>query len=319
MCVVCAREVFATETERVLVSDIPNRYLLTPRDPHPAQRLTDGILLHPTSWQLSDAVQVCDQCMAALRRRKLPKFSLANGLWVGDVPPQLAELSLAERVLIAKYIPVSYSWKLYPTKPKNPAARIPRLYDGVRGNVSTFPLDQHQIADMMGVTKPAPLSLLSATFLISFVGPSHWRERFIHEDLPNNFIVRRAVVAAALIWLRQHNPLWADIDISPTRLAALPEAGVPQELRDIARYSDDVERLELEHQNYVPNANRPEIPEEDGKLFFERIQILFAYKGCLDFLEFDYNDLMEDSEEAMDIGMAVFSDRGRVGKTNVFF
>lgn len=125
----------------------------------------------------------------------------------------------------------------------------------------------------MGITKPAPLSLLSATFLISFVGPSHWRERFIHEDLPNNFIVRRAVVAAALIWLRQNNPLWHDIEISSSRLAALPEAGVPQELRDITRYSDDVGRLEGEHQNYVPDAIRPEIPDDDGMCIFSVVGV----------------------------------------------
>ncbi|KLO04890.1 hypothetical protein SCHPADRAFT_840071, partial [Schizopora paradoxa] len=45
---------------------------------------------------------VCKSCTQDVQRKKLPKMSLANGLWLGEVPPILKELTFAERLLIAK-------------------------------------------------------------------------------------------------------------------------------------------------------------------------------------------------------------------------
>ncbi|KAH9000485.1 hypothetical protein EDB92DRAFT_1831586 [Lactarius akahatsu] len=51
---------------------------------------------------------VCGSCTPAL--------SLANGLWIGDVPPLLNILTLPEQILIARYFPAAYIVKLYPKK-----------------------------------------------------------------------------------------------------------------------------------------------------------------------------------------------------------
>ncbi len=45
---------------------------------------------------------VCLDCAINVRRKKLPKKALANGLWIGDVPKELSDLTFAEQLLIAR-------------------------------------------------------------------------------------------------------------------------------------------------------------------------------------------------------------------------
>jgi len=45
---------------------------------------------------------VCDRCHESLLKNKMPLFSLANGMWVGEVPEVLTSLSFAEKLLIAR-------------------------------------------------------------------------------------------------------------------------------------------------------------------------------------------------------------------------
>ena len=45
---------------------------------------------------------VCKHCSEELSQGKLPVDSLANGLWIGDVPAELQNLSLTEKMLISR-------------------------------------------------------------------------------------------------------------------------------------------------------------------------------------------------------------------------
>ncbi|KAH7909104.1 hypothetical protein BJ138DRAFT_986275, partial [Hygrophoropsis aurantiaca] len=45
---------------------------------------------------------VCNNCVDVLSRGKTPTLSLANGLWIGEVPPELRDLSYVEKLLIAR-------------------------------------------------------------------------------------------------------------------------------------------------------------------------------------------------------------------------
>ncbi|THU85780.1 hypothetical protein K435DRAFT_589573, partial [Dendrothele bispora CBS 962.96] len=46
--------------------------------------------------------QICSACRKSLRDGKIPRLSLANGLWIGEVPPQLDNLNFMERLLVQK-------------------------------------------------------------------------------------------------------------------------------------------------------------------------------------------------------------------------
>ncbi|TFK58408.1 hypothetical protein BDN72DRAFT_782129, partial [Pluteus cervinus] len=142
------------------------------------------------------------------------------------------------------------------------------LHSGMRGNVSTYPLNVDQISKMTsGDLLPHAPSLLTAVIGVMFVGPRGHKL----PCLPQMFQVRRQRVRDALKWLCANNPLYEHITISNVHLDALPEDGVPNELVCTAKLSEDMDQLDKEHETYVPdttpdNQDENEILEdgEDG-------------------------------------------------------
>ena len=57
----------------------------------------------------------------------------------------------------------------------------------------------------------------------------------------------------ALQWLKDNNPIFANITISESRLANLPENGIPYELQVTTKLSTNVDRLYAEQEGYVPS------------------------------------------------------------------
>jgi len=45
---------------------------------------------------------ICTSCKETIKHRKIPKFSLARGLWLGEVPEELQQLSFAEKLLVSR-------------------------------------------------------------------------------------------------------------------------------------------------------------------------------------------------------------------------
>jgi len=45
---------------------------------------------------------ICIHCKKKVRRRKVPKFALARGLWLGEIPEQLQQLSFPEKLLVGR-------------------------------------------------------------------------------------------------------------------------------------------------------------------------------------------------------------------------
>ena len=52
----------------------------------------------------SDKDSICYQCLTSLEKKQMPSGALANGLWIGDVPSELQNLTWMEQRLIAKVI-----------------------------------------------------------------------------------------------------------------------------------------------------------------------------------------------------------------------
>ncbi|KAG8796130.1 hypothetical protein FRC12_004327 [Ceratobasidium sp. 428] len=121
ICAVCARLRLAVEAQftRTKVTDLPNRHRLVPHAPHPDHFLVQGCLLEPNGChgsQCDPLVEVCKQCLDALQSPKdlPPKFSLANNLWLGEIPWELARLTFAEHLLIARNFPRMFLINLFP-------------------------------------------------------------------------------------------------------------------------------------------------------------------------------------------------------------
>jgi len=249
-CGSCAREMNMDECTETLLKDIPNRHLLIPHTPHPAHELVDSLLIYaPGLGASKEAIHLCNECRNQLKKNTWPRLSLSNDMWIGEVPRELTNLTLPERLLLAKYFPSAYIVKLFPKQKNAHAWDRSQMHSGLKGNVSTYRLDPRQVASMIdGRLFPPPAKILSATIGITFIGPKGLRE----STMPAMFRVRRWRVREALQWLKANNPLYSDIEISEERLSELPEDGIPDELTMTAKYSTDVGAVEREHGGYVP-------------------------------------------------------------------
>jgi hypothetical protein len=179
-----------------------------------------------------------------LHKNHLPQLALTNNMWIGDIPFELAVLTLPERVLIALNFPAAHIIKLFPLKKGAPSTNC-----ALRGNVSTYRLDMDEIVDMVqGNIMPNPSQILASTIGVTIIGPKNVRERL----MPGFLWVRRNWIRNVLCWLRSNNPLYADIIISEERLDTIASNGIPVEILNVTRYSDNVEEVERERAGYVP-------------------------------------------------------------------
>ena len=96
---------------------------------------------------------------------------------------------------------------------------------------------------------PNPIRVLACTIGVTIVGPKNKPEKTMLGFLR----VRRKVVRDALVWLKEHNPLYTNIVISDERLGSISQNGIPDEILNSMRYSDDVHELERERAGYVPD------------------------------------------------------------------
>ncbi|KAF7296535.1 ATP-dependent DNA helicase [Mycena chlorophos] len=85
-----------------------------------------------------------------------------------------------------------------------------------------------------GTLMPRPVGILAAVVAVTFVGVGNVPLLI----LPDIF--------------EMNNKLYASIEIDAERLRDLPEAGIPDEIRLNARYSEDESVLDREHAGYVP-------------------------------------------------------------------
>lgn len=263
VCAVCARETSNTDLTAYNLDSIPNPNRLRPGVAHPAHDVFYGMLLHPRGVTSEENANACMECVRALNADRMPPLALANGLWIGKVPHELAYLTLPERLLIAKYFPAAYIIKLYPKKKGARHWDKRQMYNGLKGNVSTYQLDQGQISSMIdGTILPQPPCVLAATIGITFVGPKNLPDK----GLPDMFRIRRGRVQSALEWLKANNPLYANIVISTSRLADLPENDVPYELRATTKASSDITKLHAEQDGYVPPQEICDDDSEEGKV-----------------------------------------------------
>ena len=300
-CAVCAGSFFVQELYELRVSDLKTKNALAPSTPHAAQKLTDGMLLHmtPSSNRTGPNgdvfVNVCNSCMSDLKRNKTPKLSLANGMWIGDIPLELKVLTLPERILVARYFPAVYIVKLYPKKKGARNWCSPSgLHSALRGNVSTYRLNTEQIAHLASShIMPPSSAILAATIGVTFVGPRNIPQR----TLPGFLRVNRTRVRVALEWLKENNPLYANINISPERLDALPIDGIPEEILSVAKFSDDTKLLEEERNGYVP-ADDPELDTDERGKLTSHVDLIRKTQALLE-SDSDMEDWVEDDDELM--------------------
>ena len=130
---------------------------------------------------------------------------------------------------------------------------LSNLQQAMRGNVSTYQMNMDAIASMIeGKMMPRPPSILASLITITFVAAGKIPKSWLH----TTFRVWHAVVMVALLWLKHNNAkYYGDVEISPARLAHLPEDDVPEEIHSLVRQTEDVGVLNEESDGYVPRDN----------------------------------------------------------------
>ncbi|KAJ7266935.1 hypothetical protein B0H12DRAFT_1200858 [Mycena haematopus] len=236
-CMVCARNLFLNALHETAVPDIPNPRHLVPHKPHPAHKLVGPWLLHEEALHMTKTY-LCSQCRAKLVQDERPPLALSNNMWIGAPPFELTVLTLPERVLIARYLPAAYiNAQHWENKNKD------SVNNGLRGNIAGI---------TSGNTMPPSPNILAAT-----IGNVPLR------ILPDFLRVRRDRVFRALVWLKENNGLYANIEISESQLRLLPENAVPEEIIANARHSTNVAGLQQEQADYVPVDVEDEDNEEE--------------------------------------------------------
>lgn len=270
-CGVCARWLMKRKSRitTIPLSAVPHPERLRPKSEleHPAQVLTHGMLLDSSAITSDDdgrpsEVNVCGECLDGLKKENTtapPKYSLANNLWIGEIPWELRRLTVPEQLLIALLYPRVFVFKMWPKKAEG--IRAENTQRGMRGTVSTYEQDIRGIAAMtQGKLMPRPPSILSSIITVTFIAKGRLPKSWLY----NTFRVRRHAVRAALIWLKTNNTkYYGDIEISDTHLQQLPEDGVPEEIIANVHQSEDVGIVDQESEGYVPR-------EEEGPDHGER-------------------------------------------------
>lgn len=268
VCGVCGRELWAVKdgVKKINWHDFPGKEKLFPKYGHAAHRLLDGCLLCDEAVEETNngiSVQACSQCLDRLRsdgEEGPPPLSLANGLWIGDIPDELKDMTVPEQKLIGLVYPRMHVYKLYPKKYCGEEG----LQRAMRGTLSTYALNTEKIMEMEeGKLMPRDVRLLPSVISVLFVG----RRKLPKEHLKYLLRVRRDKVRAALLWLKRENPkYYGNIEISEERLASLPDDDVPNALMEVVRMTDNESIIDSENGGYVPTEEDLEESNDDRNL-----------------------------------------------------
>ena len=253
VCAVCTRKrgCRLDGVSDICLEDIPSPSRLVPHQPHLDHTLFGEMLLAPEGIACRDGgsvASICRECLVDLKKTSPlpPKFSLANNLWIGAIPPELSTLTFPEQLLVAHLYPWVYVFKLFP---KLGASSADGLQQGMRGNVSTYELNIDAMAEMIqGKLMPRPPAVLSSLIAITYIGTGQILKHWIH----SMFQVRRYHVSRALDWLKANNPkYYGEVVISQRQLDQLPEDDVPDEILAVIRQSNDTTLVDKESSGYV--------------------------------------------------------------------
>lgn len=148
--------------------------------------------------------KVCNKCVSYLRKEQIPPLSLANGLWIGDVPIELQGLTFAEKLLISR---VRHNGCL---------VRVSSGMHKLRANAILFQTPIPKVYNIL----PPPSSEIDEVLAIIYTGPNTPTS----EDFKKTpFLVRRNKVAEALDWLKLNHVDYADVIISRDNIMSYPE------------------------------------------------------------------------------------------------
>ena len=151
---------------------------------------------------------ICISCKDKVRHKKMPKVALARGLWLGEVPNELQQLSFTEKLLIGK------------VRHNRCVVRVAKGMHKMIANAVAFEHPMQKIYTVL----PPPIEEMDELLAFIFTGPCQPTTDDFHR-IP--LLVRRNKVAKALEWLKLNHQDYADLEISYKNLESYPEDTPP--------------------------------------------------------------------------------------------
>lgn len=151
---------------------------------------------------------VCSTCLLSLRKAKIPKHALANGLWLGHVPDELKGLTFSERMMIAR------------VRHNRCVVRVSSGRVKMTANVIMFSNPTLKVYQAL----PPSRDEMEEVLAFIFTGSAQPTEQ---DFARTPFLVRREKVSRALEWLKLNHADYKDLEISRANLESYPLSGVP--------------------------------------------------------------------------------------------
>ncbi|KAJ6534303.1 hypothetical protein B0H19DRAFT_851249, partial [Mycena capillaripes] len=172
---------------------------------------------------------LCVECEHALATSSIPKNALAKHCWLGAVPPELQDLTYAERVMIAK------------VRHNRCVIRVNSGRVRMHANAIMFAQPILKVYQKL----PPSREEMSEVLAFVFTGSSAPTQ----EDFDRTpMLVRRDKVAAALNWLKLNHEGYADLEISEENLLSYKHHDIPVVV--------DYRKTKAEPQDSIPTVAR---------------------------------------------------------------
>jgi len=219
ICMLCGISACSNYCVETSMTNLLNLDTLQACTSHPAQVLTNNMLLQPGSYHDGKG-KLCVLCAEHVRKNKTPCNALSNGLWIGEIPDVLGSLTLVEKMLVTMRFPGASRLTLFSDRAGlNDDGTVrydvnTRLFDGMDGDglhLDELPLNGRMLEKVLEIDVSAVWGLATSA-------------------IPDCLRIRKKHVSAALNWLIANNPLYAKIQVNRRVLHNLPESGYPPHL-----------------------------------------------------------------------------------------
>ena len=206
---------------------------------------------------------ICSDYVKSLKKQRMPKLALANGIWIGQVPSVLKDLTFAEKILVSQ---IHHNRCLM---------RVSSGRVKMTANVIMFANPQVKVYHAL----PPSCQELDEVLAFTYTGITAPTD----EDYARTpMLVQRNKVSEALEWLKLNHTDYADLEISKQNLDSYPLNGVPI----VVSFHES-----KEGSNKIPSAmSVHDIEEEEGT---ESGPCSFTVHGLT---EIEYSKLPKDAK-----------------------
>jgi len=194
---------------------ISDPFITVHADFHYGLEAIDGAILDSQGFKSQTAegvvMRICSECCSALKKKKVPRLSLANHLYRGRLPDEFKDLTWIEEMVCAKYRNTAHITRIYQSS--DPSQ--PKVF---HGNTCAHDMNIVSTASVLPRTPADINGMLS----VVFIGPG----RFKPDSLGPLFKIRKSKVWRFLLWLKEHNRLYIDMTLDPDIMDLYPDHGI---------------------------------------------------------------------------------------------